>query len=1036
MKVNSLKKSFARLSVLLLSLGAVGVSAAGLEVQQYNGKSYYITGAPVEIATWKYGALGVYTTIHDDWGSTSINGVYEHLDTINSNRGLQTSSCAIAGSCDDYFTTKGKEFIRHGHEIHSHSVTHTSASSGKEEIVNSKAILEAKMGVPVEFYVFPFDQWSDASKQYLREAGYVGARSGDRQPRIDAGNAGGYIPNMCNDANFPDAFELQFDVFPRTNSAYKNVPDNGDATAFLKRYISDAISSKGWAIQEFHDLSSSNSLSIPVDQYRSLLDSVARAKNKNEIWACGPTEVIRYRFAREFAGIPSLAPSTSGLTLTYGAPKDVAKLNKYHTPLTVIFRAPSMTANIKAVQSGIEIPSRKIADGYFALEADPIKGSVEITSAAKPYSVYPFQDAMDTTPSALPAWNNFTVYATSGTQVYHAGAEYRAQYWTQGNNPSNGAPWTKVKTVTEKVLNARASKGGKITPSGKQIVAAGTTQTYTISADAGYDIDYVNVNGVNVGSPTSWTFSNVSTHNTIEVICTPSVAPVGPTWTITSTATVGGSITPAGAAKVADKGTQNYAIAASVGNKLDSVVVNGTNKGAVASYSFTNVTADQSIAAYFSALPKITVTATATAGGTITPAGESLVISGESISYTIAATVGNRLDSVLVNGVNKGTVSTWGFTNVTSNQNIAAYFSAVPTYWMQTSGFGPGHVAPSTRITVTEGGTQVITVTPDVGARIDSILVNGSKVAIDTVITFTNVRDNYTIKGYFTAIPKYSITASATTGGTITPAGVVVVTEGGSQSFSAAASAGNVFKSLIVNSDTLTTASYTFTNVRAAATIKAVFEAVPVCTLTVTQTTGGTIAPSTKVVNKGASQTVTITPNAGYTIADVTVNGVSVGAVSSYSFTNMSASATITATYAIKTYAISATAGANGTITPAGSTNVNHGGSQAYTIKANTGYEIDKLTVNGAVVSSVATYTFTNVTAAQSINATFKLTVIGGGCADIKAWSANDHWTSYKVGDKRTDANKIWQCTSISYSFYQPSSVNGRYGWKQVGTCN
>jgi hypothetical protein len=61
----------------------------------------------------------------------------------------------------------------------------------------------------------------------------------------------------------------------------------------------------------------------------------------------------------------------------------------------------------------------------------------------------------------------------------------------------------------------------------------------------------------------------------------------------------------------------------------------------------------------------------------------------------------------------------------------------------------------------------------------------------------------------------------------------------------------------------------------------------------------GAIGPSGSViVNYGGSQSFTITANAGYYIVDVLVNGSPVGAVSSYTFTNVEASYTISATFA------------------------------------------------------------------------------------------------------------------------------------------
>lgn len=70
-------------------------------------------------------------------------------------------------------------------------------------------------------------------------------------------------------------------------------------------------------------------------------------------------------------------------------------------------------------------------------------------------------------------------------------------------------------------------------------------------------------------------------------------------------------------------------------------------------------------------------------------------------------------------------------------------------------------------------------------------------------------------------------------------------------------------------------------------------------TITATAGPGGSIAPSGAVtVNHGANQTFTITPDPGYHIADVLVDGSSVGAVPTYTFTNVTADHTIEAIFA------------------------------------------------------------------------------------------------------------------------------------------
>ena len=98
-------------------------------------------------------------------------------------------------------------------------------------------------------------------------------------------------------------------------------------------------------------------------------------------------------------------------------------------------------------------------------------------------------------------------------------------------------------------------------------------------------------------------------------------------------------------------------------------------------------------------------------------------------------------------------------------------------------------------------------------------------------------------------------------------------------------------------------------------------------------------------VNYGGSQTYTITPDIGYHVVDVLVNGASVGPVTSYQFLRVTEDQTISATFAIDTFTITTTAGTNGAISPGGVTTVNYGGSQTYTITP--GYRVSRCWCTG-----------------------------------------------------------------------------------------
>ena len=84
----------------------------------------------------------------------------------------------------------------------------------------------------------------------------------------------------------------------------------------------------------------------------------------------------------------------------------------------------------------------------------------------------------------------------------------------------------------------------------------------------------------------------------------------------------------------------------------------------------------------------------------------------------------------------------------------------------------------------------------------------------------------------------------------------------------------------------------------------AIWKDAPIPNYTITATAGenGTISPSGDVtVEQGANQTFTITANSGYHIKDVKVNGSSVGTAATYTFTNVTANATITVEFEVDT---------------------------------------------------------------------------------------------------------------------------------------
>ena len=159
--------------------------------------------------------------------------------------------------------------------------------------------------------------------------------------------------------------------------------------------------------------------------------------------------------------------------------------------------------------------------------------------------------------------------------------------------------------------------------------------------------------------------------------------------TISTTAHGGGTITPSGSIVVSYGTYVTFTITPDLGYHIDSVVVDGVGQGAIPSYTFEAVTDDHTIDAYFS-INTFTILATSTTGGTITPSGDVVVNYGGDTTFTIAANTDYQLDSVLVDEVSVGAVTSYPFTDVIDDHTIHAMFSmtALPG-WTQKESLPP-----------------------------------------------------------------------------------------------------------------------------------------------------------------------------------------------------------------------------------------------------------------------------------------------------------------------------------------------------------
>lgn len=500
-------------------------------------------------------------------------------------------------------------------------------------------------------------------------------------------------------------------------------------------------------------------------------------------------------------------------------------------------------------------------------------------------------DVGNTTSYTLSSLNDATTY-------YFAVTAYDASGDVSGFSSQVSYTTPAATTSSLYTLTSSAGSGGSITPTGTVIISGGTSQKFTITPASGYKIAGVAVDGASVGAVSSYTFSNVAANHTISA-------------TFAASTSTSNSITSSSVWQNQSFTSQNGLFTATF-----DTIPNAANIDAVTVLSAAPALAytDAATIVRFNSSGTIDVrNGSAYAADLVVPysAGSTyhvrMAVNVTSHVYDVYVTPPGGTEIHLAAGyafrTEQATVSALAnigvLASIGSHQVLNVAVAPQVSYSISASASTGGSISPAGIKTVNVGGSQSYTISPATGYKIAGVTVDGASVGAVSSYAFSNVNTNHTISATFTA--SYSISATAGTGGNMSPAGTTTVTSGGSQSYSISPAAGYKIAGVTVDGVSVgAVSSYTFSNVTASHTIAATF-AVNTYAITASAGTGGSISPAgTTTLNAGASKSYSISPAAGYKIAGVTVDGVSVGAVTSYVFANVQAKHAILASFVKK----------------------------------------------------------------------------------------------------------------------------------------
>ncbi len=173
-----------------------------------------------------------------------------------------------------------------------------------------------------------------------------------------------------------------------------------------------------------------------------------------------------------------------------------------------------------------------------------------------------------------------------------------------------------------------------------------------------------------------------------------------------------------------------------------------------------------------------------------------------------------------------------------------------------------------------------------------------------------------------------------------------------------------IYKSDIFNGDGAWEASYRWN----------VTVQLPSYTVSAYAGTGGTVTPSSRTVTQGNTTTFTVSPSTGYSRGSVSGDAAG-GSWSGNTYTTASVTQnrSLTFSFVLNTYTVTATAGTGGTVSPS-SRSVTHGNTTTFTVSPSTGYSRGSVSGDAAGGSwSGNTYTTAPVTQDRSLTFSFVL---------------------------------------------------------------
>lgn len=523
-------------------------------------------------------------------------------------------------------------------------------------------------------------------------------------------------------------------------------------------------------------------------------------------------------------------------------------------------------------------------------------------------------------------------------------------------------------------VNASVTGGGGTVAPPTQTIVDGSPATITITPDSTHKVASISDNGAQKTVAGTYTISAVREDHNVVVTFAVSAYVVS-----ASVSGGGGTVAPA-SQTIAQGANASITITPDATHKIGTITDNNTSKPLANPYIITNVTQAHNVVVTFADNTHAVNASVTGGGGTLDPASQRIV-DGSSATITLTPDASHRVATITDNGASMPVVEPYVIGSVKEDHAVFVTFE-IDTYTVTASVSGLGGTVAPPEQTVTEGDSAIITITPDATHVIATVTDNGvSKPAVSPYV-IANVREAHGVVVTFSDNTRLVTASVQGDGGQVDPVQQQVVV-GNDAVVNLTPDANHHIQSITDNGVAVPVDNpYQVLDVQVDHLVVVTFGLDRFTVTGVVNGGHGTITPPTQSVAYGDSASVTMVPDPGYHLATLidqwggnNSNG-NPPIPNPWVIQSVTANHTVTVTFAIDTFTVDATAGANGNVGPASQT-VDYGTDTVVQVWAAPTYHIASIIDNGdyQVVTDPydMAYTIPAINADHVVSATFKL---------------------------------------------------------------